>query len=142
MRRAAHLFALVGALVSSAAQSQEGGGISNPLWSTPLDSITAMRERPLFTKGRRPPPLAEAPRSADNALTIAPVAPPFSLIGTVVGGDERIAVMRENGSQTVLRLPLGASAQGWHVAEVAPRSVRLTRGPQSVILELPKPALR
>jgi len=141
MRRAWRLFVIVGPLVAGAACAQEAGGISNPLWSTPLDAMTATRERPLFTKGHRPPPLAEAPRPSDNASIIAPAAPPFSLIGTVVGGGEQIAVVRENGSQTVLRLPVGASASGWRIAEVAPRSVRLTRGPQSVTLELPRPAL-
>ena len=59
-----------------------------------------------------------------------------------VGDREKIAVVLETGSQKVLRLPLGASASGWSVAQVAPRSVTLTRGPQSVTLELPKPALR
>lgn len=131
--------ALAGAAV---AHAQEGGGLSNPLWSTPLDTIAATRERPLFTQSRRPPPLAEAPPVNDSAPNPGPGAPPFSLVGTVVGDREKLAVMLETGSQNVLRLPLGASASGWRVSDVAVRSVTLTRGPQSVTLELPKPAIR
>lgn len=141
MKRAL-LTACLALAVGATAQAQQGGGLSNPLWSTPLDSIATTRERPLFTKSRRPPPLAEAPAAPDNALAPGLGAPPFSLVGTVVGDREKIAVVLETGSQKVLRLPLGASASGWSVAQVAPRSVTLTRGPQSVTLELPKPALR
>lgn len=125
-----------------AAHAQQGGGLSNPLWSMPLDTIAATRDRPLFTQGRRPAPLAEAQPTKDSAPNLGPGAPPFSLVGTVVGVTEKFAVVLEAGSQNVLRLPLGASASGWRLAEVAPRSITLTRGPQSVTLELPKPALR
>ena len=141
MRRASQLVAIVCALSGGAARAQEAGSISNPLWSTPLESINATRDRPLFTKGRRPPQVAEAPQPSDSAPSVDPATPPFSLVGTVVGDQEKVAVVLESGSQAVLRLPLGASASGWRVAEVAPRSVRLTRGPQRVTLELPKPAL-
>ena len=141
MRRASLFIYIVCTFVAGSAQSQEAGSISNPLWSMPLDSISATRDRPLFTRGRRPPPLAESPPPSEVAPNVDPATPPFSLIGTVVGDNEKVAVVLENGSQTVLRLALGASASGWRVAEVAPRSVRLTRGPQSVTLELPRPAL-
>ena len=140
MRRAHSIFAFCLA-VSSAAIAQQAGGLSNPLWSTPLESLAATRGRPLFTQGRRPPPLAVAP-TTKNVFDAAPTPPPFSLVGTVVGDDEKFAVLQETGSRNILRLKVGASAAGWDVADVAPRSVTLKRGPQSVTLELPKPALR
>lgn len=137
------VFALALAFAGAvAAHAQQTGGLSNPLWSTPLDMIAATRDRPLFTQGRRPSPLVDAQPANDSAPNLGPGGPPFSLVGTVVGDQEKFAVVLEAGSQNVLRLPLGASASGWRLAEVAPRSVTLTRGPQSVTLELPKPALR
>jgi len=142
VRRCALLVVLFAMANVAVAHAQQGGGLSNPLWSTPLDTIAATRDRPLFTQSRRPPPLAEAQPANDSAPSLGPGAPPFSLVGTVVGDHEKFAVVLEAGSQNVLRLPLGASASGWRVAEVAARSVTLTRGPQSVTLELPKPAIR
>lgn len=132
---------LATALTGIDARAQEGG-LSNPLWSTTLDQLAATRDRPVFSQSRRPPPLADAPTSSPTQPSAGPGAPPFLLVGTVVGEREKIAVVQETGSQKVLRLPLGASASGWSVAEVALRSVKLTRGPQSVTLELPKPALK
>lgn len=128
--------------VAGAVQAEQAGSLSNPLWSQPLDAITATRERPIFTQSRRPPPLAMAQPMAENAPAAVLSAPPFSLIGTLVGDREKIALVLDNGSQTVLRLPIGGSASGWSVADVAARSVTLTRGPERVTLELPKPALR
>lgn len=136
-----HVFA-VALMDAVAAHAQQSGGLSNPLWSTPLDTIAATRDRPLFTQGRRPSPLVEVQPAKEAAPNLGPGGPPFSLVGTVVGDQEKFAVVLEAGSQNVLRLPLGASASGWRLAEVAPRSITLTRGPQSVTLELPKPALR
>ncbi|MEI2736763.1 MAG: hypothetical protein V9G24_19630 [Rhodoblastus sp.] len=142
MRAPGFVYVVVVVLGATAIHAQQGGGLSNPLWSTPLETIAATRDRPLFTQSRRPPPLAEARPASDATPILGPGAPPFSLVGTVVGDREKFAVMLETGSQNVLRLPLGASASGWRVAEVAARSVTLTRGPQSVTLELPKPAVR
>lgn len=125
------------------ARAQEPGGVSNPLWSIPLDQLAAARERPLFTRDRRPPE-TDAPPPAPEAApaAVGPDAPPFTLLGTVVGAHERIAVVMETQSQQVLRLPVGETAQGWRVAAVEARSATLARGPRSVKLELPKPALR
>ncbi|MCB1541461.1 MAG: hypothetical protein KDJ25_11650 [Rhodoblastus sp.] len=139
MRCAPSLLALCLA-VSSAALAQQAGGLSNPLWSTPLESLAAARDRPIFTQSRRPPPLAVAP--AKSVFDSAPTPPPFALVGTVVGDDAKFAVLQETGSMKILRLKVGSSAAGWDVADVAPRSVTLKRGAQSVTLELPKPALR
>lgn len=143
MRRALTSF-LCGSLLAGAGavQAQQAGGLSNPLWSTPLDAIAATRERPIFTQSRRPPPLAEAPPMAEAAAAPGLGAPPFSLVGTLVGDGEKVALVLDAGSQKVLRLPVGGSASGWSVADVAPRSITLTRGPERVTLELPKPALR
>ena len=48
-------------------------GAANPLWAIPLDSLTATRERPLFSVSRRPPP---APVAAAAPIVEAPPPPP------------------------------------------------------------------
>ncbi|HMN72269.1 MAG TPA: hypothetical protein PKA55_10435 [Rhodoblastus sp.] len=140
MKRArATLAVLAVCAVGAAARAQQADGLSNPLWSMTLDQLAATRDRPVFTQSRRPPPLAAAPEGPQTVVVGDSAPPPFALVGTVVGESEKFAVLLESGSQTVLRLPLGASASGWNVAEVAPRSIKLTRGGHSVTLELPKP---
>jgi len=135
----AMVFALC-TVAGAVAQAQQEDSLSNPLWSTPLESIATTRDRPIFTRSRRPPPLTDA--QPTESVPDAAGGPPFSLVGTVVGDGEKIAVVLESGSHKVFRLPVGASSSGWSVADVASRSVTLKRGPQSVTLELPKPALR
>ena len=105
-------------------------------------SLAATRDRPLFTQGRRPPALATAQPASENPQTAILSPPPFALIGTVVGDGEKIALVMENATQKVLRLPVGEIASGWSVADVASRSVTLKRGAEVVTLELPKPLLR
>lgn len=138
MRRAALAIIAASALFAAGARAQEGGGLSNPLWSTPLEALAPTRDRPVFSPTRRPPPLAAAPAAPANVFAGA-APPPFSLVGTVVGDKDSFAVLMDTSSRDILRLSVGASANGWRVAEVAPRAVKLTRGPESVTLELPKP---
>lgn len=126
--------------VGGDALAQQAGGLSNPLWSTTLDQLTATRDRPVFTQGRRPPPLAAA-AGQRQSVDAGGEPPPFALVGTLVGEKEKFAVLLESGSQKVLRLAPGASASGWKIDDVASRSVKITRGGHSVTLELPKPVL-
>lgn len=137
MRRLRIAILFASAILAAGAGAQEGG-LSNPLWSTPMESLSATRDRPVFSQTRRPPPLAEAPAQPGNVFAAA-APPPFSLIGTVVGDKDSFAVLMDTSSHNVLRLPVGESANGWRVAEIAARAVTLTRGPESVTLELPKP---
>lgn len=135
--------AIMAALATIAiAEAQQAGDLSNPLWSLQLESLAATRDRPLFTQGRRPPALATAQPASENPQTAILSPPPFALIGTVVGDGEKIALVMENATQKVLRLPVGEIASGWSVADVASRSVTLKRGAEVVTLELPKPLLR
>lgn len=141
MRGARTILVAGACAVAAAAFAQQAGGLSNPLWSTTLDQLSATRDRPIFTQGRRPAPLAAAPEGQPSEAGPTSDPPPFALVGTLVGENEKFAVLLESGSQKVLRLALGASASGWTVDEVASRSIKVTRGGHSVTLELPKPVL-
>ena len=102
------------------------------------------RDRPLFSPSRRPPaPVAVAPVSTPTATVeakpAAPEPPPFKLLGTIVGVDARVALLRDRSSSSVLRVHEGETQSGWRALKVAARSIMLARGADIVTLELPKP---
>jgi hypothetical protein len=60
----------------------------NPLWGIPISSLSATRERPIFSASRRPPapmPVAEAPPPPPAE----PEHPPFTLVGTAIGKSQK-----------------------------------------------------
>jgi general secretion pathway protein N len=59
----------------------------NPLREIPMSKLRVTRDRPLFSSSRRPPPprvVAVLPPPA-TAEPVALAAPPFTLVGTVIG---------------------------------------------------------
>jgi general secretion pathway protein N len=130
-----------GLAAPSATSTAESVPSGNPLWTIPLTSLAATRERPLFSPSRRPPPppvvVAKAaapppppPKPAE------PEKPQIVLVGTILGGDgERIGLFVAPG-RNALRLKLGEDDKGWVLRAVRPRQVVLEKGQQSVVLEL------
>ena len=131
-----------GLVAPSANSAAEPVPSANPLWTIPLTSLTATRERPLFSPSRRPPPpvLAKAP---------APPPPPpkpaepeklqLSLVGTILGeSGERIGLFVNPSDKNALRLKVGEDHKGWVLREVLPRQVVLQKGQQNAVLELPR----
>jgi general secretion pathway protein N len=109
----------------------EGGG--NPVAAIPLSSLSATRERPLFSPSRRPPPVAVG-APANEA---APAPPSLSLLGTVIGPFDRIAVI-VRGAEPPASLRVGETAWGWKLRAVGPRSATFERpGGGTLVLELP-----
>ena len=117
----------------------------NPLWMIPLSSLTATRDRPLFSVSRRPPasevraaaPPPPAPDPAPATPT-PPERPALVLIGTIVGPTTSVAMLRDTATQAVTRLREGEETSGWRLKTVKLRSVIVEKGDQSAILELPK----
>lgn len=116
----------------------------NPLWSIPLSSLTATRDRPLFAPSRRPPaedkPAASEPDAPEpDAPASGPASPPnLTLVGTIAGPDTGFAIFQETGSDTVVRLRTGQKHDGWTLESVAGRSVTFTRDGESATLSLPE----
>ena len=116
----------------------------NPLWSIPLRTLTATRERPIFSPGRRPPAPAVA-----NAPFMAPVsaAPPsepphpltLELIGTISSDTESFAILFDTGLNQVVRLRPGDAHDGWLLKSVQGREVTLQNDQRTETLHLPKP---
>jgi general secretion pathway protein N len=117
----------------------------NPLWSAPLSSLSATRERPLFSPSRRPPQTAApAPPSQIAAPPPPPPAadvaetPPFTLLGTVLSADANLAILLNTSTNAVTRLRQGQSEAGWTAQEIQVRAAVLEKDGVTNTLELPK----
>ena len=120
---------------------------ANPLWAIPLKQLTNTRERPIFSPSRRPP----APAVVGPPPTTAPVRvppkpagpqnPELSLIGTVIGEKESIAVFVDDTSKNPVRLRIGEAHKGWTLRSVQGRAATLEKDRESVSLSLPQPGV-
>jgi general secretion pathway protein N len=119
---------------------------ANPLWAIPLSAFTATRARPLFTPSRRPPappvvasvPVA-APRPPPPPPPVVPQHPNLTLVGTVAGENEGVAVFIDTTTRDMLRLRTGEGHNGWILQSVERSAVTLQKGEQTETLALPRP---
>jgi hypothetical protein len=117
---------------------------ANPLWAIPLTTLTATRERPLFSPSRRAP----APVIANAPATPRPPPPPpavaehpdLILVGTVTGGASGVAVFTDTATRGTVRLRTGEDHKGWTLQSVEARSVTLHKGNTTETLALPQPS--
>jgi hypothetical protein len=116
---------------------------ANPLWAIPLSTLTATRERPLFTPSRRAPspavagvPVA-APRPPPTPPAV-PQHPNLTLVGTVAGDSEGIAVFVDPATQDTVRLRTGEGHSGWILQSVERSAATLQKGGQTETLALPR----
>jgi general secretion pathway protein N len=120
---------------------------ANPLWVVPLSTLSATRERPLFSPSRRPPaPVAAIVPVAPVRAAPPPAAPPpehpnLTLVGTVAGESEAVAVFIDQASRATVRLRAGEGHMGWVLQSVERRSARLQKDDLTETLELPRPAV-
>lgn len=130
--------------VDDAAAAERAPLRGNPLWAIPLDSLRATRERPVFAEARRPPAVAVV----DRPRAVAPPPPPepadpeppaLTLVGTIVGSEETIAVFVAPAGGDVLRLRIGEEGLGWTLSSIDSRTAVFKNGNHEVTLSLPKP---
>ncbi|WP_155982272.1 general secretion pathway protein GspN [Xanthobacter sp. 126] len=114
----------------------------NPLWAVPIESLSATRDRPLFTPSRRPPeqPVALAPPPLPSAppAAVSP-RPQLALTGTVVSTAGSIGIFTDQASGQIVRLKVGDAHGGWTLRSVGPRDAVLHTGADAVTLALPAP---
>jgi hypothetical protein len=96
----------------------------NPLWATPIDSLTATRDRPIFSASRRralPPAVFVAAAAPPPAPVAAPPPdrPPLVLLGTIIGGALRVGIFHEEATTNTVRLSVGESREGWVLRSVS-----------------------
>jgi hypothetical protein len=97
----------------------------------PLITFSAVLDRPVFSRSRRPP----AVEVAAISLKISNVLD-LTLKGVIYSEGERIALFAPKDSKDVLRLAEGSSYQGWELFLVEPSRVRFRRGDREEALAL------
>jgi hypothetical protein len=118
----------------------------NPLWAIPLNELSNTRERPLLSPSRRPPPppVVERPYVQPPPEPVATKPPPeplmLSLLGTIAGDSNGIALFMEKNTQEVVRLRTGEAHQGWVLRSVHGREAMLEKGDRKETVTLPSPA--
>lgn len=111
---------------------------ANPLWAIAIETLSATRDRPLFSPSRRPSAAPEAPPPPPAPVAVAaPAQPRFSLVGTVVGTADRYGIFLDPASGSVVRLRPGEAHEGWVLRSVGMRDVLLQNGRASAVLALP-----
>ncbi|MGO9849661.1 MAG: hypothetical protein ACLPKT_24540 [Methylocella sp.] len=112
----------------------------NPLWAIPIASLTNTRERPIFSPSRRPPPLASPmPEAQQSVRGNEPDRPLLTLVGTVAGAAEGIAIFQDEKSKDIVRLRTGESHSGWTLTTVKAREAKLLHDRHTEILTIPSP---
>lgn len=110
--------------------------LPNPLWAIPLGSLTAARQRPIFSPSRRPPagemnyPLS----AASEAL-----GPPLVLLGAVAGETQSYAIFRDETTKDFVRLKIGESHSGWTLRQVNGREATFNKGRDTRVLQIETP---
>jgi general secretion pathway protein N len=125
------LFFLSASAFSTAATSEEkeqsAVALANPVAAQPLDQLSTILDRPLFSPSRRPP----APPPPPVAQAPAPPAPPppppdLVLFGVVMDGEGARAVVRAGADKKILRAQIGDDIGGWKVSQIEGRKVVLS----------------
>lgn len=114
----------------------------NPLWGISLKSLSATRERPLFSPSRRPPSRAVvAPIGPVKVAAPAePEQPQLNLLGVVTGTDEGYAVFINTTTHDIVRLRTGEGNDGWILQSVRGREVVLEKNHRTAVVALPRPS--
>lgn len=119
---------------NTAAKGPAQSGAGNPLWALPLNSLSATRNRPIFSSTRRPPPNQNS--STEMQQSGGPARPALSLMGAIVLADGGVAILLDETTKDIVRLQIGESHQGWTLESVQRREVTLKRDRQSTTLQL------
>ena len=125
-----------------------GNTVENPLARYNLEDFGVISERTLFSPSRRAPVAVQSVVEVPVVQEVSQVAPPppapdpgdFTLLGVVVGSTDRVALLRWNKTNEMLRLRLGANYSGWKIVEINSRNVLIEQGDAQFSLQLFKAA--
>jgi len=119
--------------------SKEAMERRNPLWEVPLASVTATRERPIFSPTRRPPPTRVAAAVQPLPRLKQPDRLTLTLVGVIIGEKAGVAIFRDESTKNIVRLRLGDSHSGWLLERVTGREATLRRNGEVATVALPAP---
>jgi len=115
----------------------------NPLWSISVKTLTATRDRPIFSPSRKPlpPQTIAAPQVPPPTVSkpAEPERPLLTLVGTVSGEQEAFGIFLDQTANKVVRLRLGDDHHGWILRQVRGREVMLQKDGETTFLALPPP---
>ncbi len=115
---------------------------ANPLWAIPLGTLSATRERPLFSPSRRAPappavPAVRVEPVKPVYVPMEPEKPQLSLVGIVSGISDGYAVFLSATTHDIVRLKLGEGHEGWILRSVKGREAVLEKNHQTAVIGLP-----
>ena len=117
----------------------------NPLWSIPLASLTATRDRPIFAPTRRPPTIVQAapvksePPPPPPPTLSPPSRPLLTLLGAIASDTDSMAIFMDETTKAIVRMKVGESHSGWMLRSVAKRQATLEMARQVAVLVIPIP---
>jgi general secretion pathway protein N len=106
-------------------------GPASPLAAYPLDRLSATRQRPLFSPGRRPPTQPPAP-----IVAAAPPPPNLILVGTIMDADDARAVVGVGTAEKTRRVRIGDDIGGWKVTQIEEQKLVLSLDDRSATFTL------
>jgi len=105
-------------------QERSAAAPANPVAALPLDQLSTILDRPLFSPSRRPPP--PPPPPVAQAPAPPPPPPDLVLFGVVMDGEGARAVVRAGADKKILRAQIGDDIDGWKVSQIEGRKVVLS----------------
>jgi general secretion pathway protein N len=118
---------------------------ANPLWAMPIKHFSATRDRPIFLPSRRPP--APPPSTVTVSRVVAPPKPKepeqpqLSLVGTILGDEDKFGIFVDQATKAVVRLRVGEDFQGWKLQSVQGREAAFQKNQLTFVVALPQPGL-
>jgi hypothetical protein len=111
----------------------------NPVAEVPLDRLSDTRNRPLFSRSRRPlAPAAIAARVEPQPLPLQP-PPGVALFGVVVGPQGARAYIATGAADRIIGVRLGDDVSGWTVTAITQSNLVLSRAERSATFTLFSP---
>lgn len=102
----------------------------NPLSTIDPSSLSAFRDRPLFSSTRRrpeDPALDEVPPAPQNEPAISTTEPVQHLLGVILTPTGASAQLRDEANQTTITVRKHDLVDGWSVDEITPTEVALSK---------------
>jgi len=118
----------IAAIAPAAAPALPVPAAEEPAFAVPpLQTYAEVTERPLFSPSRRPAAVTQQ---------VAGPASSLALVGVVISGDGRVALIRQGKAPALARVREGQQVEGWTVRSIAPDRVVVRNGTSEAQLKL------
>ena len=119
----------------------DNAGKGKSTWGTPVESLHATRESPIFSPAR---PLrrhrvavAPSPEPPKAAAPAEPDQPALNLVGTIFGSGEGYAGFLDTTTHGIVRPKTSKGEHGWILRSVTDREAVLEKNYRTVVVRLP-----